>query len=63
MMVGNNTIVINTATMIEAMQEYFDKRYTPKFKVIGVSKDISNTTYSSGTGDSYKVSIEAEASK
>lgn len=30
---GNNTFVLNTATVIEAMQEYFDKRYTPKVEV------------------------------
>ena len=32
-MIGNNTLILNTATVIEAMQEYFDKRYTPKVEV------------------------------
>ena len=27
-MKGNNTLILNEATMIEAMQEYVDKRYT-----------------------------------
>lgn len=37
-MKGNNTLEVNEATMIEALQEYFDKRtIKPLFKVESVS--------------------------
>jgi len=34
---GNNTFMLNGATMIEAVQEYLDKRMTPAPKVNSVA--------------------------
>lgn len=38
-MLGNNTLHLNHDTVIEALQEYFDRRTTPegRFKVISIS--------------------------
>lgn len=41
-MKGNNNIHINDATIIEAMQEYFQSRYKSPIKVTGVKRDGSN---------------------
>ncbi len=41
-MIGNNEIKINQATMIEAIQEYFDKRYTSKIKITKVTGSTIN---------------------
>lgn len=35
-MKGHNTLNLNLVTIMEAMQEYFDKRYSPKLKVTNV---------------------------
>lgn len=37
-MKGNNTLSLNDATLIEALQEYFDKRIKPHIEVTGVDK-------------------------
>lgn len=52
-MKGNNTLSINQATMIEAMQMYFDAQLAMKQTVLSVSKDTSN--YSSA--DAFLVSF------
>ena len=44
-MKGTNTLTLNGATLIEALQEYFDKRITPNIKVVSVSADQSNNTF------------------
>jgi hypothetical protein len=36
-MKGSNTFDLNYATVIEALQEYFDKRINPKIKVDSIS--------------------------
>lgn len=52
-MKGDNTIEVNEATMIEALQEYFDKRHVaPLFKVIGVS--VASGKYDP---DSWRVAV------
>lgn len=43
---GKNTLTLNTATMIEALQEYFDKRLSPKIKVETVAS-AGNPGYTS----------------
>lgn len=43
-MTGNNTLILNAATIIEALQEYFDKRYTPNIKVLDC-RPSSNASY------------------
>ena len=52
-MKGHNKINLNLASMIEAAQEYFDKRYTPKIKVKNVIGEVVN-------GHSYSFEIEVE---
>ena len=52
-MKGSNTLLLNQATVIEALQEYLDKRYEPKVKVVSVNKDASQ----SYGDDSFKVLI------
>ena len=42
-MKGNNELRWNEATIIEAVQEYLDKRYTPKVRVVAVA--IDGTSY------------------
>lgn len=49
---GNNTLQLNKATLIEALQEYFDKRYNPNIKVLNVEK--SSTQYDA----TFDVSVE-----
>ena len=44
-MKGNNELKLNEATIIDAVQEYLDKRYTPKVVVTSV-KETSNSSYS-----------------
>jgi len=44
-MKGNNTLHINEATLIEAFQEYLDKRYNPPVTVAGVRQDPANNTF------------------
>ena len=46
-MKGNNTLILNGASLIEALQEYFDKRITSKIKVESVS--ASTGAYDQGT--------------
>jgi hypothetical protein len=38
---GNNSLILNEATIIEAMQEYLDKRYTPNISVKSVRQDMT----------------------
>ena len=49
-MKGNNTIKFNTASLIEAVQEYLDKRFLPehRVKVTNVNLDRSGQL---GDGD------------
>lgn len=54
---GNNTLHLNEATIIEAVQEYLDKRYTPTPKVTGI--DLS----SDYTGKTFKVAVVEEEQK
>lgn len=46
-MKGNNELHLNDETLIEALQEYFNKRYTPTPKVesvrLGENKGYSST--------------------
>ncbi|MDZ4343257.1 MAG: hypothetical protein U1E51_12590 [Candidatus Binatia bacterium] len=45
-MKGNNTFHLNEATLIEAMQEYLDKRmlvYTPKVVSVRLSGEVNNS--------------------
>lgn len=54
-MIGRNTMSLNTATMIEAMQEYLDKRmgeHAPR--VMNVEAD------SRGMGSSFKIETEGK---
>lgn len=44
-MKGNNTILMNGATMMEALQEYLDKRYNPVVKVVDVKYDPNLSVY------------------
>lgn len=49
---GNNILILNSATIIEAIQEYFDRRFakdTPN--ITGVSMDGSNPS-------SFRVTVE-----
>lgn len=55
-MLGRNTITLNQATVIEALQEYFDKRYTPKIKVASVLKNNS----SNGSTHEFDVELSGE---
>jgi len=51
---GNNTLELNEATLIEAMQEYLDKRmtdYAPKVTSVKSSKV--------GLSDNFTVHVEA----
>lgn len=47
-MTGMNTIRLNSATMVEAMQQYFDKEFTKKVIVKSVEENKGSyaTTYS-----------------
>ena len=54
-MIGLNKIEINQATMIEAIQEYMDKRYTPKIKVTKVVGAVINNYTAT-----FEVSLEGE---
>lgn len=52
-MKGNNSIEVNEATMVEALQEYFDKRHVaPLFKVVSVS--VNSGKYDP---DSWRVTV------
>jgi len=49
-MKGNNMIQLNQATLIEAIQEYLDKRWSgPEQKVMAVTVTRVNNEYGSGT--------------
>lgn len=48
-MKGNNVFTLNQATMIEAVQEYLDKRYSPKVNVATVRANTSGTYGQEGT--------------
>lgn len=50
-MKGNNTLTWNKATMIEAVQEYLDKRYTPRIEVTNVQFGAT------GSRDSFDVCV------
>lgn len=52
-MKGSNEIHINQATMIEAMQEYFNKRYNPNFKILNVKGTVIN-----GYSETFEIKIE-----
>lgn len=58
-MKGNNVIYLNTATLIEAVQEYLDKRITPNIRVESVLAN-SSTAYEQGGMFFIKVSEEVE---
>ena len=53
-MKGSNELHLNQATIIEAIQEYLDKRYTPKPRVVSVS------TESKGYGEKQKFTVIVE---
>jgi hypothetical protein len=58
---GSNSLQLNEATIIEAVQEYLDKRYAPNVKVCSVKQTV-------GAGypqnDGFIVAVaEQEASK
>jgi hypothetical protein len=57
-MIGNNVFLFNTATMMEAMQEYLDKRmseYAPQ---------VTNVNYESQTNGTFRVTLtDRESSK
>ena len=38
-MKGHNKLIVNSATAIEAFQEYLDGRYEPNIKVTDVTED------------------------
>ena len=40
-MKGSNTLLFNQATMVHALQEYLDKRYTPGVTVTGIKLDTT----------------------
>lgn len=42
-MIGNNTLLLNESTVIEAVQEYLDKRMTAAPKVASVKPKTGNT--------------------
>lgn len=52
-MKGHNTLNLNLSTVMEAMQEYFDKRYSPKIKVTNVKGTTLN-----GVTPSFEVEVE-----
>ena len=52
-MKGSNELRLNGATLIEALQEYFDKRYAPKIKVISVEQAPSPY------GNEFSVKVES----
>jgi hypothetical protein len=57
-MKGNNTIELNTASMIEALQEYLDKRmgeYAPKVTDVKYSKPGYDTTFNISVSEQEKV--------
>jgi hypothetical protein len=37
---GSNSLQLNEATIIEAVQEYLDKRYTPNVKVCSIKQAV-----------------------
>lgn len=50
-MIGNNVFLFNAATMMEAVQEYLDKRmneYSPK---------VTHVTYESQTNGTFRISV------
>lgn len=51
---GNNTLYLNQATMIEALQEYFDKRYTVPVQIASVTQ---NTGGSYEQQNTFEVSV------
>ena len=44
-MKGNNTLLLNHATIIEALQEYFDKRTTEEGRFIVLGIKTNNHQY------------------
>lgn len=54
---GNNTLHLNEATIIEAVQEYLAKRYTPTPKVTSVDQA------SDYTGKTFRVAVVEEEPK
>ena len=55
-MKGKNVLEFNQATMVQAVQEYLDKRLT---KDAGVQSVLSVTSESSGYGpNTYKATVE-----
>ena len=60
-MKGTNEMTLNEQTLVDAMQEYFDKRITPKIVVKSVKpRSSTGGTYSSETSFTVLVQ-EAEA--
>lgn len=56
-MIGNNQLNLNQATMIEAMQEYLDKRmgpFAPKVTAVGFHR--------AGMDETFHVHVERELS-
>lgn len=44
-MLGSNSLLMNGATVMEALQEYLDKRYTPNVKVSDVRYDPNQSVF------------------
>lgn len=55
-MKGANKIVINQATIKEALQDYFTKIYAKEF--VPVVKDVATKPGDSFNGDTYEISVE-----
>lgn len=55
-MKGRNTIILNKATMIEALTEYFGKRMRPPVGVTNCEPDRSGS--GGGHLETYKVTLE-----
>ena len=58
-MKGSNELHINQATIIEAVQEYLDKRYTPTPMVVSVTME-SKSAYS---GDVFVIKLDQPQDK
>jgi len=52
-MIGKNTLRLNNATVLEALQEYFDERYFHALLVLSVDKPYG--------GEDFVVEVEGKA--
>lgn len=55
---GNNQFYLNQSTVVEALQEYFDKRLTPKVEVKSVNQQTGSQSNEQG---SFKVEVSEPA--